>query len=170
MFFSYGTSMSEPLPMAQFTWMTTEELDQLDVTTIADDAQWGYVLEIDLEYPPEIHQSHSDYPLAVQKMKVDQADLSQYSRDLKEKLGLRGPSTTKLVPNLRPKEKYVAHYRNIKFYAKQGLKITRIHRGIKFIQKPWLKAYIDKNTELRRLAKCEFEKNLYKLFNNAIYG
>ena len=62
------------------------------------------------------------------------------------------------MPNLRNKKKYVVHYENLKLYERFGLKITKIHRGIKFEQSAWLKEYIDLNTELRTEAKTTLRK------------
>src|SRR3989441_5984316 len=76
----------------------------------------------------------------------------------------------KLVPNLNDKHKYILHYRNLKFYLQMGLKLTYIHRVIQFKQSPWLKPYIDFNTSMRAKATSDFERNLYKLCNNAVFG
>ena len=76
----------------------------------------------------------------------------------------------KLVPNLNNKTKYVAHYRAIKLYERLGLKITKIHRGIKFTERDWMKEYIDLNTKLRTAATNDFEKDFFKLMNNSVFG
>lgn len=92
--------------------------------------------------------------------------LSPYTKNLFEK---RIP-TEKLIPNLRYKVKYVLHYENLKLYVRFGMKITCVHRILKFDQSQWIKPYIDLNTEKRNLAKTAFEKDFYKLLNNALFG
>ncbi|XP_031549115.1 uncharacterized protein LOC116286691 [Actinia tenebrosa] len=72
--------------------------------------------------------------------------------------------------NLMDKEKYVVHYRNLQFYVRHGLRVKRIHRVLKFTQEPWMQPYIDFNTRKRTAAKNDFEKNLFKLKNNSVFG
>ena len=107
------------------------------------------ILEVE-EYPKSLHDLHSDYPLAPERVEVNKVD--------------------KLIPNLWDKKKYVIHYENLKQYLSSGLKLTRIHRGIKFEESQWLKKYIDLNTDLRAVAANEFEKDFFKLMNNSIFG
>ena len=76
----------------------------------------------------------------------------------------------KLVCNLYSKKKYEAHINTLKQALNHGLKFKKIHRVIEFNQEPWLKPYIDMNTELRKLAKNDFEKDLFKLMNNSVFG
>ena len=78
--------------------------------------------------------------------------------------------TEKLIPTLQRKGKYVLHYKNLELYLKLGLKLTKIHRSLRFQQKPWLKDYIKFNSKKRRLAKNDFEKQFFKLMNNAVFG
>ena len=76
----------------------------------------------------------------------------------------------KLVCNLYDKKKYVVHINSLKQTLNHGLKLKKIYRIIEFNQEPWLKPYIDMNTELRKLARNDFEKDLFKLMNNSVFG
>ena len=140
----YGAAMSMKLPTSGFKWMNKYELNHLE--------KYPCILEVDLEYPKELHDLHNDYPLAPERIMM-----------CKNKV-------EKLIPNLRDKEKYIIHYKNLNQYLGLGLKLSCIHRGIKFEKSEWLKPYIDINTKLRAKANNEFEKNFYKLMNNSIFG
>ena len=76
----------------------------------------------------------------------------------------------KLVPNLYYKKRYVIHIRALDQTLKHELVHERIHRAIEFRQSAWMKQYIDFNTKLRTEAKNDFEKDFYKLMNNAVFG
>ena len=78
--------------------------------------------------------------------------------------------TEKLIPNLKDKVKYVTHYKNLKLYKRLGLQVTAIHRVLSFSQSAWMRDYIDLNTRMRQAAKSEFEKDFFKLMNNAVFG
>jgi hypothetical protein len=148
----YGTSMTKPLPYGGFQWV--ENLDELlkSIENVKDDSEIGYVLEVDLLYPTELHDHHNDLPFCPEN---------------------KCPSNskcTKLIANLQNKEKYVIDYRSLKQCLKAGLKLTKIHRALQFKQKDWLKPYIDLNNELRTLADTEFLKNFYKFMNNSVFG
>ena len=120
----YGWAMSKPLPTHGFKWMKTSELETWELHSC--------ILEVDLEYPKKLHDLHNDYPLAPEQIKVNRVE--------------------KLTPNLWNKKKYVIHYENLKQYLNFGLKLTKIHKGIKFEESQWLKKYIALNTDLRTKA------------------
>ena len=138
----YGWAMMKPLPVGGFKWMNKEEL-------------WNWmdypcILEVDLEYPKKLHDLHNDYPLAPERLKINKVE--------------------KLIPNLWDKEKYVLHKKNLQLYLDLGLKLKYIHRGIKFDEQPWMKSYIELNTDLRTKGKNDFEKDFFKLMNNSVFG
>jgi len=150
----YGYSMSQPLPMSDFRFLSQDEIRNLDILSIADDAPVGFFLEVDLIYPRELHHEHNDMPLAPEKLVVTKDMLSEYAKSFPTEHIV----TSKLIPNLNDKHKYVTHYVNLKLYMRLGMKLTRIHRVLEFKQSPWMKPYIDFNTEKRQQAKTEFEK------------
>jgi hypothetical protein len=166
----YGWAMSQPLPTGEFDWLNEQEISNLDITQITDDSEEGYILEVDLKYPKELHDLHNDYPLAPEKMKICPEMLSPYCKQLSEDLKLGSVAVPKLVPNLSDKTKYIVHCRNLKLYLGLGMELTVIHRVLAFQQSPWLKAYIDFNTERRKHAANDFEKDFYKLMNNSVFG
>ena len=166
----YGWAMSQPLPTHEFDWLTEKEIKSIDFTKVKDDADEGYILEVNLEYPEEIHDQHADYPLAPEHIQVTPDMLSPYAKSIAEDLKLKGSFTTKLVPNLNDKNRYVVHYRNLKQYLSLGMKLSKIHRVLSFKQSPWLKSYIDFNTDKRKQARNDFEKDFYKLMNNSVFG
>ena len=163
----YGWAMSQYLPTGGFEWFGN---DEVDLDKYNDESKKGLILEVDLEYPEDLHSLHNDYPLAAEKVKVTEDMLSDYCREIGEKFGIKAGVVHKLIPTLAKKEKYVLHYRNLQLYLSLGLKLTKVHRVLKFNQSPWLKKYIDFNTKKRMGAKNSFEKDFFKLMNNSVFG
>ena len=148
----YGCAMSKKLPIHSFKWLTSGEMENLFNNRVVQ--VWEKtpcILEVDLEYPENLHDLHNDYPFCPERVEC--------------KNGVE-----KLIPNLRDKTKYVIHYKNLIQCLKAGLKLKKIHRGIKFIESEWLKPYIEMNTNLRTKAKNNFEKDFFKLMNNSVFG
>ena len=166
----YGHAISKPLPEGGLVWLNEEEIIELDLTNIADDGEEGYILEVDLEYPPHLHDLHSDYPLAPEKMKVTTDMLSPYCQQLASDLHLKPGSVSKLVPNLNDKTKYIVHYHNLKLYLSLGMRLTKVHRVLNFQQSSWLRKYIEFNTEKRKQAANDFEKDFFELLVNSVFG
>ena len=137
------------------------------VLSTSKDADHGFILEVDLDYPTSLHRQHNDYPLAPEKLKVEKHWMSPYQQKLIEELGV-SIGCEKLVPNLMDKSRYVLHYRNLQLYLSLGMKLEKVHKVLKFDQSAWMAPYIEKNTQLRTAATNDFEKDFYKLMNNAV--
>ncbi|UYV70201.1 hypothetical protein LAZ67_7002162 [Cordylochernes scorpioides] len=162
----YGWSMCQPLPTGRFRWLTSEECNQIDILALQDDSPIGYIFVVDLCYPEHLHDSHNDFPLAPERLQIVESMLSDFQKSLPHSIA----SSIKLCPIFFPKSSYTVHYRTLKFYLSQGLILTKIHKILSFNQSPWLKPYIDFNTDQRKQAKSEFEKSFWKLLNNSVYG
>ena len=148
----YGRAMSEKLPIHSFKWLSSGEMEKLFNNRVVQIwEKTPCILEVDLEYPENLHDLHNDYPFCPESVEC--------------KNGVK-----KLIPNLRNKTKYVIHYKNLIQCLKAGMKLKKIHRGIKFIESAWIKPYIDKNTNLRTQAKNNFEKDFFKLMINSVFG
>ena len=166
----YGWAMSQYLPTGGFKWLTEKQINNINLADYKDDSKKGSILEVDLEYPKELHNLHNDYPLGPEKVKVTDNMLSGYCKRISKKFNISTELVHKLIPTLCDKEKYVLHYRNLQLYLDLGLKVKKVHRALKFNQSPWLKQYIDFNTQKRTQAKNSFEKDVFKLMNNSVIG
>ena len=134
----YGCTMSEYLPYGEFEWL--ENIDKFDVMSVDGKSDTGYFF--DLEYPDELHELHNDYPLAPEKLAVSSVMLSKFCKRIADKYKIKAGDIKKLIPNLGNKIKYVLHYRNLQLYLSLGMKLTKIHRVLKFKQSDWMKKYI----------------------------
>ena len=166
----YGWAMSQYLPTGCFKWMTEKQINKINLAQYNEDSNKGLILEVDLEYPKELHDLHNDYPLVPEKVKVTDDMLSGYCKNIQKKFNISTGLVHKLIPTLCDKEKYVLHYRNLQLYIDLGLKVKKVHRVLEFNQSPWLKQYIDFNTQKRTQAKNSFEKDFFKLMNNSVFG
>ena len=133
----YGWAMSEYLPYSSFEWL--KNIDKFDVMSINDKSPIGYFLEVDLEYPDELHELHNDFPLAPEKVTVSSDMLLKYCKKIADKYEIKVGDIKKLIPNLGNKTNYVVHYRNLQLYLSLGMKLTKIHRVLKFKQSDWMK-------------------------------
>ena len=170
----YGKAMMEHLPTGGFEWIPMNVPRPLEFWTEfilnqKDEQDEGFMFEVDLHYPPHLHDAHDNYPLAPEHVNITNDMLSQHQRKLAEELGVK-LGGKKLCTTLQDKEKYVCHYRALKKYLELGLVITNVHRVLKFEQSPWLKPYIELNTRLRIEASTSFGVSLAKLMNNAFFG
>ena len=147
----YGWAMSQKLPVNDYKWIEdTSKISEEFIKNYDENNDKGYILEVDVKNPKRLHKLHSDLPFLPKRMKINKCK--------------------NLVCNLLNKKKYVVHIKSLKQALNHGLKLKRVHRIIEFNQKAWLKPYIDMNTELRKVADNDFEKDFYKLMNNAVFG
>ena len=164
----YGWAMGEYLPYGGFKWL--KNIGGLDADSVSEKSPIGYFLEIDLKYPDELHELDNDYPLAPVNLAVSSDMLSKYCKEIADKYEIKVGDVKKLIPNLGNKTKYVLHYKNLQLYWSLGMKLTEIHRLLKFKQFDWMKKYIDFNTAKRMNAANDFEKDFFKLMINSVYG
>ena len=148
----YGWAMSQPLPTGGFHWVEFDESKDLKtiINELSKRKDHGYLLEVDVAYPRELHDYHNDLPFMCTKMKLNGVE--------------------KLVPNLYCKKKYIIHIKALKQAIDHGLVLKKIHRAIEFKQSAWMREYIGFNMRLRTAAKNDFEKDFYKLMNNSVFG
>ena len=146
----YGWAMSKKLPVNGFKWIDNKEINEEFIKNYNENDNKGYIFEVDVKYPKRLHELHSDLPFLSERTEINKCK--------------------KLVCNLFNKKKYVTHINSLKQALNHGLKFKKIHRIIEFNQEAWLKPYIDMNTALRKAAKNDFEKDLFKLMNNSVFG
>lgn len=139
----YGYSMMDALPLNNFEWCDNLQLN--DIFEMVKDPEIGCLIEVDLQYPENIHDWTSDYPFCAEHKCPP------------------GGKHKKLLLTLDDKEKYVIHHRMLEFVVNKGMIVKKIYRVLKFTQKPFLERFIALNTEQRAKSTDEFNKNLYKL-------
>ena len=130
----YGTAMCESLPEKDFDFLLDDQIANFDVNSIPNDSTTGYILEVDMDYPNLLHDVHSDFPLCPQAFAVNPDDLSPYTKSLASKLDIKPGKCNKLISDLRSKQRYALHYRNLKLYMRLGMVATKIHLIISFTQ------------------------------------
>ncbi|CAH1389916.1 unnamed protein product [Nezara viridula] len=146
----YGWAMSKVLPSGGFEWVKNPE--SVDFLNLPKDGPFGYIVEADIEYPERLHDLHNDFPL------------------LPENKVPPGGKFKKLWASLDNREKYVLHFINLQQAMSLLLKLVRVHRALLFRQSHWLRSYIELNTKHRQQATNDFDKDFFKLMNNAVFG
>ena len=141
----YGWAMSEYFPYGRFKLL--KNVAGIDVNSITERSTIEYFLEVDLEYPVELHELHNGYLLAPEKLTVSSDMLSKYCKEIADRCEIKVGDVKKLIPNLGNKTKYVLHYKHLQLYLSLGMKLNKIHRVLEFKQSDWMKIYIDFNTK-----------------------
>ncbi|CAH1767592.1 11897_t:CDS:1, partial [Entrophospora sp. SA101] len=177
----YGWAMSQFLPIRNYKWearrahlkdnpeLQFEWLETIQKTK--SDASRGYFVNIKAHFPIGTHDKLKDLPPAVENIAVKRDWLSYHNKEQIKKLdNNRFSSTKKLVTHLGPRDNYVIHYLELQYYVKLGLVIDEVYEILSFEQTNWLAPYIKFNTEMQQKAVNDFEKNFFKLMNNASFG
>ena len=162
----YGYVMREPLPYGGLEFLEVTDETIKEVLTTPDDSEYGYFLDVDTECRKRNnHKKQRDSPMAPEKTKITEDVLPPEQIEIKNMYDIKV-----FEINTLPKENHVVHYRNLKYYLSNGWKLTEVHKILKFKQEPWMKEYIDFNTQERIQATNEADKNFYKLMINSAYG
>ena len=172
----YSVAQSEYLPAGDYEWCAASVCEQLEqnIQSIPDDSNTGYILNLDMEYPKELHDSHSNFPLAPTQQEFSFEQLSPYSQNSLK--NLRGVQTAKrykskkLSSTFLRRKRYTTHYRNVKTYMRLGMRVKKVHHAFKFRQAPIMADFIGKNTRLRQSALTKAVSAIFKLMNNTNYG
>ena len=147
----YSMAMCENLPVKGFKWMDDISIiNEEFVKSYNKKSSKGYILKVDVDYPNELQDLHRDFPFLPERLVVN--------------------NTEKLICNLQNKKDYVVNINTLKQALENGLKSINVHQVIEFDQEEWLKEYINLNTELQKKATNDFEKDFFKLMNNAVFG
>ena len=175
----YGDAMSRYFPYGGFKWVKNNNIIINRILNKKDNSLHGYFLEVDLDYPENLHEQHGDYSLAPEKIKINDEWLSPYYLEIKNEHNIKTGPINKLTPNLMSKNNCVAHYRNLQYHLSKGLIFKKVHE---FKQSAWMKPYIDfkilefkqsvpmKPYKKEKEANNDADKNHFKLLNNAVYG
>ena len=167
----YGHSMSQFLlyheiemwhghPDKYWKWMD-------EILNTPDDSESGYSLEVDLKYPDDIKQKTKYFPFCPENKKINPNKYNEYMKSIKPE---NYTKSKKLICDWTDKEKYLIHYRMLKFYVRHGMIVGKNHEIITYKQSRWLEKYISFNTQKRNKAKNDLEKDFFKLLNNAAFG
>lgn len=150
----YAHAMMQSIPFGGFMFTPEAEILETYEKALASNEKdaIGYILEVDIHTPSELHDLHNDHPFLAES-----------------KIPPNG-KFKKLIADFAPKQKYKIHIRNLKQAIKHGLIVTKVHRILSFNQSEWLRPYIELNNRQRAAALTNFERDYWKLQNNSIFG
>jgi len=166
----YGTVLHGKLPVGDFKELSEEEIMNFNIDDIDLNGEFCYALSIDFEIPDDVKKLTDDFPLGLRQEEISFEDLSEFSQKLSETSGVKFIKQKSLVASHKPQEKYLISLNLLKLFKDIGLECKKIHRIFRFRQEALFKDFIEKNIELRTNAKSPFEKELFKLMSNSIYG
>ena len=135
----YALVMSQYLPYNGFKWLNQNKTDRFDVKSIGENSSDRYILEVDLQYPDNLHELQNKYPSTLEELKINYGILSKYCSDNANNYKIKTGNVNKFVPDLDNKSKYVLYYNSFLLYLLLGIKLVSIYRILKLKQSDWLK-------------------------------
>ena len=186
----YGWAMSQEMPDGDCEWVSDDECRNMEQLLTYSDGRIAifdiglfdhreneedtksFNLEVDLEYPPELHDRDDDYPLAPEVMTIEPEITGEKQHNLRAQyFGAACPYSRKLIGSFLPKKNNVVLGQLLRFYLDHGMRLMKLHRAIRFKSSPYVANYIANNIAARQQFKHdEVKKAFYKLMNNAPYG
>ena len=166
----YGKAMMSYLPYKGFKWINITDEHVNKVSNKKDNKKHGYILKVDMYLPDELHNQQRDFPMVPEKLILKENMLSRQQIVMMKKFNIKIGTTKKLIPNLFPKEKYVVHLKNLKYYLRNGWILTKVYGILELKQLKWMKLYIEFNTPKRMQATYRSDKEFFKLMINSVYG
>ena len=160
----YGYAMCQYLPTGNFKW-NDNKWDTEQILKLKDDSETGYLFDVDVSYPEELHDYFNHYPPLPENKVIKKEYLNEWQQE-----NYNESKVKKLCCSLSPKKNYVVNYRYLKLALSLGVKLENVNRVLQYTQSDFLKQYIMLNTGLRIKGKNDFEKDFYKLMNNSVYG
>ena len=157
----YGCAMRQYLLINNFKWVKNVDKTEQKLMRIKNNSSTGYVIEVYLEYPQEVHDIHNDYPLAPEKINILEEWLSDYCLRIENVHNITTGTVKKIVPNLMNKNDHVIHYRNLQQCLESAMKLKKLHRILKSKQSDWMRSYIDFNSQKRTISNNEADKNFF---------
>ena len=166
----YGKAKSYPMSQSGFTWLIDQQWQEVDCLRQTEQQTTGYFVECDLEYPPELIDSHNEYPLALERVAVSTSVLRDKEVEVSSHYTRRVPQNeVKLLSSLLNNVVYVTHYLNLKFYDEDGMKVRKFQVFIHFQKSRGLQPYIGKNTMLRASPRLRWSRSSTISRENSIY-
>ena len=169
----YGNALRKPLPHSEFCWVEDVSVFTRDfILGLDTEGEWGYTLEVDLGYPEHLHRKTVDFPFAPESGEITEDMFTDFMKTFHQTLEPNHTykSGRKLLLTQYNRELYICHFAILKFYLEMGMTLNKVHRVVKYKQKAWLKEYIDFNSQQRASSNNAFDKDFYKLKNNALFG
>ena len=133
--------------------------------SLDDKASKGYLFDVNISYPVELHDHFNQYPPCPENVSIKKEDLNEWQQE-----DYNESKITKLCCTLKSKDNYVINYRYLKLALSLGVKLEKVNKVLEYTQSDFMAKYIMKNTNLRMQSKNEFEKDFYKLMNNSVFG
>ena len=166
----YGFAMLQHLPTGNFQIYENNSITESFINKVLNThncSNTGYVLIVDLIYPDNIKYKSKNFPFCPENQTINPDNYTAYMKEHEPK---PHRPTSKLICDQTNKDYYIVHYRNLKFYIRMGMIISKVHRIVSFDQSPWLAKYIDYNTKKRAEADSDFMKDYHKILICSFFG